>query len=214
MKISEEKKEIAKAYNLLQKQMRPASKDSVNPHFRSKYSSYESTWEALRDPLTDNGLSCEQDVTTGEKSVSVLTFVLHVSGEWMEFGPLTMPVNKLDCQGFASAISYAKRYALQAAFGIVSGEDDDGNSAASNGKPQTTVEPKLGPAQLIDLKDLLKSCPVGYEPWLCNLVIKDANTAKCIENAPFSSFEYCKKTILSYIEDQKKKNTPKENENE
>lgn len=209
MKISDERKEIAKAMNKLQKQLRPASKDSTNPHYKSKYSSYESTWDALRDPLTDNGLSCEQDVTTGDKSVSVITLIQHDSGEWMEFGPLTMPVNKLDCQGFGGAISYAKRYALQAAFGIVSGEDDDGNS---NMIPQKQSEQKLGKYQLDELRELLNSCPTGYEPWLVNLVIKDPNAAKSIENIPFSAFEFCKATILKYLEDQKKK-TQQQSEN-
>jgi len=199
MKISDEKKEIAKAMNSLQKQMRPASKDSVNPHFRSKYSSYESTWEALRDPLTDNGLSCEQDVTTAEKSVSVLTFVLHVSGEWMEFGPLTMPVNKLDCQGFASAISYAKRYALQAAFGIVSGEDDDGNAASQQPK-QTQVspnnDPKLSPEQCINIKKMMSACPSDFVGGFLASIRTAPINANTIEQIPASQYD----RIVGYLQ--------------
>ncbi len=216
MKISDEKKEIAKAYNLLQKQMRPASKDSVNPHFRSKYSSYESTWEALRDPLTDNGLSCEQDVTTGEKSVSVLTFVLHVSGEWMEFGPLTMPVTKLDCQGFASAISYAKRYALQAAFGIVSGEDDDGNSASQptrnvqseQKQPAIPVnnEQKITADQAIALKKMLSQC----SPDIANSLLASLRAApihaNTIEQIPAVQYDPIAKYIQSKIQADGAKN--------
>lgn len=216
MRISEEKKEIAKAYNILQKQMRPASKDSVNPHFRSKYSSYESTWEALRDPLTDNGLSCEQDVTTGEKSVSVLTFVLHISGEWMEFGPLTMPVNKLDCQGFASAISYAKRYALQAAFGIVSGEDDDGNAAAQQARPQTVTnqaidkneEPKITADQAIEIKKLLSKLSVAESNGILGSFRVPPINANTIEQIPASKFG----GILEYIKKQVEKQESTKNE--
>lgn len=200
MKISEEKKEIAKAYNMLQKQMRPASKDSVNPHFRSKYSSYESTWEALRDPLTDNGLSCEQDVTTGEKSVSVLTFVLHISGEWMEFGPLTMPVNKLDCQGFASAISYAKRYALQAAFGIVSGEDDDGNAASQSSKQSAPLtvnnEAKISTDQSLLLKKILALCPQDFSNSFLASLRNPPISANSVDQIPSSQYD----RIMAYLQ--------------
>jgi len=46
----------------------------------------------------------------------------------MEFGPLSIPMGKRDAHSTGSAISYAKRYALCAALGIVT-EDDDGQAA-------------------------------------------------------------------------------------
>lgn len=208
MKISDEKKEIAKAYNILQKQMRAALKDATNPHYKSKYSTYESTWDALRDPLTDNGLSCAQDIITAERSVSIITYVLHVSGEWMEFGPLTMPVTKLDCQGFASAISYGKRYALQAAFGIVSGEDDDGNIACKKEEKSIEIKPvdqKIRQAQVQHIKNLLSSCPPGYEPWLLGVL-----EAKSIEDIDLCKYDYCCQIINKYLEEQRLKKAQQE----
>ncbi len=205
MKISDEKKEIAKAMNSLQKQMRPASKDSLNPHFKSKYASFESTWDALRDPLTDNGLSCYQEVTTSERSVSVITFVLHVSGEWVEFGPLTMPVTKNDCQGFASAISYSQRYALKAAFGIPSGEDDDGNSASQQAKTvqseqklhaQTVNnEQKITPEQASTLKEMLSKCPKDFVNALLGSIRNAPLNANSIEQIPISQYD----RIVAYV---------------
>jgi hypothetical protein len=206
MKISDEKKEIAKAYALLQKQLKPAYKDSTNPHFKSRYSSLESTWDALKDPLTDNGLSCQQEVVTSERSVSVITFVLHASGEWMEFGPLTMPVGKLDCQGFASAISYAKRYALQAAFGIVSGEDDDGNVAAQTSHPGKN-EPKIhriGPNAINELKSLMSKCSPGCEKWLLDKVFENLPDERIMENIPLNCLDFCKKGIEAYFHNEEK----------
>lgn len=47
----------------------------------------------------------------------------------MLVGPLTLTPTKRDPQGHGSAITYAKRYQLSAAFGISSDIDDDGNSA-------------------------------------------------------------------------------------
>lgn len=130
MKTSEQINEIAKAMAIAQNEMKPAVKDSLNPHFKSKYSNIESVWEAIRLPMTVNGLTVWQDVTTEERSVAITTRIVHVSGQWVEFGPLSVPMSKLDAHGVGSATSYARRYALCAAVGVVSGdEDDDGNLA-------------------------------------------------------------------------------------
>ena len=130
MKKSETIDLIAKALVNVQQSMKPAIKSSTNPHFKSRYSDIYSVWEAIREPLTSNGITVWQDVTTGDKTVSVSTHVIHVSGQWIEFGPLTIPLIKYDAQGIGSAISYAKRYALSAALGVVScDEDDDGNDS-------------------------------------------------------------------------------------
>ncbi len=132
MKTSENINEIAKAMSLAQQQMKPALKDNINPHFKSRYSDISAVWEAIRDPITTNGLTIWQDVITQEKSVSVTTRIVHLSGQWVEFGPLNIPLSKFDAHGVGSSTSYAKRYALCAAVGVVSGdEDDDANQAVS-----------------------------------------------------------------------------------
>lgn len=131
MKRSENIIEIAKAMNLAQKEMRPASKDSTNPHFRSKYSDLASVMEAIREPIGNNGLSILQEATLNENGVSVTTLILHNSGQWIELDPLTIPVGRRDAHSVGSACSYGKRYALCAALGVVS-DDDDGNQAVAS----------------------------------------------------------------------------------
>ena len=59
---------------------------------------------------------------------------MHESGEWLQSEYL-MPIVKKDPQGAGSAITYAKRYALQAMCGIPS-EDDDGNLASTSKSQQ------------------------------------------------------------------------------
>lgn len=159
MKTSEEINEIAKALSQAQQQMKPAIKDSTNPHFKSKYSDISSVWEAIREPLTNCSLSVLQDVTTKieEKLILVTTRIFHASGQWIEFGPLGVPLSKCDAHGVGSAISYGKRYALCAAVGVVSGdEDDDGNHAVS--KPS----PKL-PERTIQHEEYITNNPDKYE---------------------------------------------------
>lgn len=130
MKTSEQINEIAKSMCAAQGQMKPAQKDAINPHYKSKYSDISSVWEAMRIPLSSNLITVWQDVTTEEAKISVVTRLIHASGQWVEFGPLSIPLSKKDAHGIGSAISYAKRYALCAAVGVVSGdEDDDANEA-------------------------------------------------------------------------------------
>ncbi len=132
MKTSESITSICKAINEMQKALKPALKENKNPQFKSKYSDINSVWETLREPLTTNGLLVLQDVTTTPDSVSVITRVLHTSAEWIEFGPLILPLLKRDAQGIGSAITYCKRYSLCAALGITAAdEDDDANAACA-----------------------------------------------------------------------------------
>ena len=130
MKTSDQTSELAKAMAQAQGEMSPAEKDSENPFFKSKFSSFSSVWGAIRIPLQKNQLTVWQDVTASESNISVTTRITHSSGQWVEFGPLTMMLMKKDPQGIGSLISYAKRYALCSALGVVSDEtDDDGESA-------------------------------------------------------------------------------------
>jgi hypothetical protein len=143
MKTSENINEIAKALSIAQSEIKPASKDGANPHFKSKFSTLASVWECIRIPVTSQGLTIIQDMNTEDKtSVSITTRIIHTSGQWIEFGPLTIPVTKHDAQGVGSASSYGKRYALSAALGIVSSEDDDdAEGAVGRGKCTPAKEP-------------------------------------------------------------------------
>ncbi len=69
-----------------------------------------------------------QKLHSADGGVAVETELIHESGQEMSCGTLFIPATKQDAQGFGSAISYGKRYGLQAALGIAS-EDDDGQAA-------------------------------------------------------------------------------------
>ncbi len=101
MTTSPEINELAAAMAKAQAKMRPAIKDATNPAFRSKYADLTAVWTAARGPLTEAGLSVWQDVTLAERGVSVVTRIAHTSGQWVEFGPLTVPLAKQDAHGVA-----------------------------------------------------------------------------------------------------------------
>lgn len=130
MNKSESIKEISSALSKFQSSLKGAEKGGANSHFKSKYSTLEDVWNSIRLPLGENGLSIIQELSTKENSISVLTLLLHSTGEWIEFGPLDVPFGAKTAHGVGSACSYAKRYALCAAMGIVSASDDDDGNAA------------------------------------------------------------------------------------
>lgn len=131
MITSESIDQIAVAMAKAQAAITPADKANTNPAFRSKYADLAAFWDAARNPLTANGLSVWQDVTSNETGACITTRIMHTSGQWVEFGPLCVPADKRNAQGVGSAITYGRRYAFAAACGLVS-DDDDGNAAVES----------------------------------------------------------------------------------
>jgi hypothetical protein len=129
---SEQIGELAAALAAAQGKMTAASKDATNPHFKSRYATLASVWDAIRGPLSAHGLSVSQVLESAENGVGVAvrTLLLHTSGQWIA-SRYVMPItDKLTPQAMGSAITYARRYALSAIVGIAPDDDDDGNAAS------------------------------------------------------------------------------------
>ncbi len=138
MKKSETLTEFSKAFAKTQQEMKQPLKDASNPFFKSKYVPLENVVEAITESASKNGLSFTQFPSSDENgNVTVGTLVMHSSGEWIEYDPIKMKPVKNDPQSIGSAITYAKRYALSAIFGITSDQDDDGNEATQAKKQQS-----------------------------------------------------------------------------
>ena len=131
--MSDEVNKLAEALSKAQGQMENAIKDSENPYFRSRYADLASVWEAARKPLSANGLAVTQTSEFNLEAVTVVTTLLHSSGQWLR-GTLAMKPVKNDPQGIGSCLTYSRRYALAAILGIAQA-DDDGNEASRPSKP-------------------------------------------------------------------------------
>ena len=90
---------------------------------------------------------------------------MHVSGEFLS-NSFTVNLSKQDAQGAGSALTYCRRYSLQAIAGIPS-EDDDGNNASRTTAPKPTyqqpvVEPPKPPTITKKaILDAFKACKDG-----------------------------------------------------
>src|SRR5271156_5013526 len=127
---------IAEALAKAQGAFEKIAKDAENPFFskpggkKASYADIAMVIEGIRKALSDNSIAVIQSPQgdANRKLVIITTLLAHSSGEWFR-GELALPIVKFDAQGTGTAISYARRYALQA-FVCVAGEDDDGNKAS------------------------------------------------------------------------------------
>jgi hypothetical protein len=125
MKQSESITDLATALCLAQAEMGGAIKDSTNPFFNSSYADLTSVIKVIKEPFAKWGLSFVQLPVTsaGGNGVGVSTMLMHKSGQWLQ-GEYLLPMDKVTPQGAGSAITYARRYALQSLVGIPSVDDD------------------------------------------------------------------------------------------
>ena len=127
MERSEQIDQLATALAAAQGEIENALKDSSNPFFKSAYADLASVWNAVREPLSKNGLAVIQLPSAAGSSVTITTILSHKSGQFIS-SDLTMTAREETPQAIGSCITYARRYALQSVAGVAP-EDDDAEGA-------------------------------------------------------------------------------------
>jgi hypothetical protein len=122
----------------VQAELKPALKDSTNPHFKASYADLTSVVGVSRSLLTDNGLVVTQPLTVDGDNVTLVTQVTHESGQWMR-SSYPVKAMKPDPQTLGSAVTYARRYAYCALVGVVTDDDDDGNAASEKPAKEKSI---------------------------------------------------------------------------
>lgn len=137
MNHSEEINEVALALHGAQAEMGGAVKNSNNPFFKSDYASLTDVIKAMKEPFHNHGLVVTQFPITspGGGGVGVETIIMHTSGQWMS-NEFVLPLTKGNAQDGGSAITYARRYALQA-ITVLPSVDDDAQAASMTQKPKS-----------------------------------------------------------------------------
>lgn len=134
--------ELAQALNKAQAIIENVSRDKKGVH-STKYADLANCLDAVKKPLSDNGLSISQIVTVDNDKQVLVTLLMHSSGQWLKS---TLNIeNKLIANStwhqMGSAITYARRYALSAIIGLAQ-EDDDGQSLIKK-QEQAQVQEKI-----------------------------------------------------------------------
>lgn len=155
MKQSEIIIELLKSLQKAQSSIKTIAFDSTNPHFKNRYASYNAIVDVVKPSFLSCGLTVIQYVNA--KEMILFTRILHLTGQWIEDDGIPLIVDKENMQGLGSAITYAKRYGLQAMGFVVTDEDDDGSQAskpvpsqaAPPVKPYTPPKPVAAPVKPI-----------------------------------------------------------------
>ena len=124
--------------------------DSTNPHFRSKFASLAACEAVVRPRLAEHGVMYRQTCAKDDGG-SWLVTIAYGKGAEVEMSRVPLVMVASDPQKQGSALTYAKRYGLCAAFGLAGEEDDDGNAAteatrgqqkARKQQPKASTPPK------------------------------------------------------------------------
>lgn len=127
---------LAEALALAQGEMAEAEKDSINPHFKSKFASLKSMIRASRPALSKHGIAVVQMPHCEGNKVRVTVRLVHKSGEYMDAGDFEALVQQATPQAIGSGLSYGRRYTYAPAVGVVVDDDDDGEAAEARPAPK------------------------------------------------------------------------------
>ena len=108
-----------------------------------KYGTLAATWDAIRKPLADNEIFVYQRIFRDGPVPVMATMLIHSSGEFIDDCEIELKAesnNRMNpMQAMGSAITYARRYSLQAVIGIAPDDDDDGEGS---GTSKTAAKPQ------------------------------------------------------------------------
>jgi hypothetical protein len=145
-------KSVVDALSQFQSEANAAIKSSKNPFFKSNYASLEDVIAAANEGAKyglafTQCVDFEKDVLEGAvvPTMYVRTSLMHRDSDTVITSryPVVPKNNRYDdSQALGSAITYAKRYSLQAIYGLPS-EDDDGNANTHNEKVNAEQKRKM-----------------------------------------------------------------------
>jgi hypothetical protein len=143
---------LMKALHAVQGAVNGVGKDSVNPHFRSRYASLENVVDTIRPACQDAGLVVIQapgQILDG--CLDLTTMIVHAeSGEWMR-STMQIPLDKPGPQAAGSAMTYGERYSLMAVFNLPPTDDDA--EATTNRAPPKRANGEAAKAPIPDRID-------------------------------------------------------------
>jgi hypothetical protein len=158
---SESIKNISVALIKFQAEVQNPKNTADNPFYKSKYAPLNEILNDVRPLLSKHGLGVIQSPSGDGEKITINTMLVHESGEWIEFDPLTLKAEKITPQGAGVAITYGRRYSFSSVTGIASEPDDDGNSL--EGEQAQQQPKKLSEGQVSRLFAIAKKNQVSAD---------------------------------------------------
>ena len=185
MDHSTEINELATALAKAQKSFKAILRDktvrviprSGQGQYTFSYAPLENIMAAVKDGLSDNGLAMTQGVVQD----SMLTTLLHTSGQWLQNSTPIIRGEQPGPQAYGSALTYARRYGITSLLGVVSEEDDDANAAEGNEVSKPVLKAPIKPTD-------------GVEHAMTENVLKLTNRildAFALKDEPLAYAAYC-----------------------
>lgn len=139
----------------------PAPKKLASGQARAakyKYATLDAIWDEVRPVLGAHGLAVTQEsLPIGDGYIRIRTVVRHTSGEWLADAGIVLPAGDTP-QTYGAAISYARRYGIQALLGIATEDDTDAATVArKRAKREQPKAPPAGPLCDDELKAKLEA---------------------------------------------------------
>lgn len=167
MRFSAKHGQIVSALLAIQQEVEPIVKDKKNSHLGNKYASIEAITDVVRPLLAKHGVFLMQGVEKPEVGVgvvSMLTRLVHVSGEWVEnrvCSPMADASGKsANVQIAGSITTYLRRYGLSAILALTTDEDDDGNAGTKQRK-----EARRAPRTMAEIANATGATSIGDLPY-------------------------------------------------
>lgn len=111
-------------------EMSSPTANKVNPAFKSRYATLDHILDTVRPILAKHGLALTQAVYSTEGRVGVKTSIVHPEG-LIELGEITVATKPdTTAQQVGGILTYLRRQSIQAALGIATDLDDDGNESS------------------------------------------------------------------------------------
>lgn len=175
---------LFEALSKAQGEIENASKDKKNPFYKSTYADLASIWDVCKSATSKHGLSVMQTIEGTKAEMFVITWLGHLSGEWMKSKiPLVTDrydkekkLLPLDCQSMGSAITYARRFGLASILNICTVEDDDGEKAVNHSNESHDSSKYKVKASSMSLTNTEPVKSLGYDEFTSKHLINRAGS--------------------------------------
>ena len=133
MRTSEKTTEIFKALHGLQQDLEIIKRDdevevkTAKGSYKYKFTGLPKIWLEVKPLLKKHGLTVIQTPTSSDGTSMgdfLQTTIVHTTGEFIQ-DTMRLVITRDDPQGFGSAITFARRYALSAMLGVITDDDND-----------------------------------------------------------------------------------------